>query len=225
HSSCYLIESSVTILLDAGYSLFSAIRKYYNEFPNLDAILISHNHPDHFMGLPQMVMEDKYVVKRKTSIPIYCPIGFERIMRNVCEAVYSQEVIDHISNLFVFHEKGPNEEFVIPSGKVLTLPAQHSGNARMQILTIDDKTIGYTGDTSLDVENFNKLLDCDITITEATSYEHEIPDHITYKELEALNIDEKKRIYLSHLGESVIDKSDTIKAPFYVAYDGLRIDI
>lgn len=225
HTSCYLIKGSKTVLLDAGYSMFSAIRSQFRDFPELDAILISHNHPDHYMGLPQMVLEDKYVIKRVKKIPVYGPIGIAEKINRVSEVLYQEEVTNHISNLFEFHEFGPNEYFPIPGGSVKTLPAEHSGNARMQIITIDSKSIGYTGDTSFVKEEFDKLLKCDIIITEVTSYEHKIPDHITYKEIEKLVIPSLKRIYLTHLGQSVIDHAKEIAPPFYLAYDGLKIDI
>ncbi|MCE7733379.1 MAG: MBL fold metallo-hydrolase [Candidatus Heimdallarchaeota archaeon] len=225
HTSCYLIQGSKNILVDAGYSMFSAIRSQFRIFPNLDAILISHLHPDHYMGLPQMVIEDKYVIKRTKKIPVYGPIGITKKIIKISEVMYREEVTNHIFNLFEFHEYGPDEYFNIPGGSVKTLPAVHSGNARMQIITIDNKTVGYTGDTSYVQENFDKLLKCDIIITEASSYEHKIPDHITFKEIEKLVISGLKRVYLSHLGQSVIDRADEVAPPLYLAYDGLKIDI
>ncbi|OLS24118.1 MAG: Ribonuclease BN [Candidatus Heimdallarchaeota archaeon LC_2] len=225
HTSCYLIQGSKIILLDAGYSLFSAIRSKFDKFPNIDAILISHNHPDHFMGLPQLVLEDLYVIKRNYKIPIFGPIGLKNLIHDVCKIIYNEDVLAHVNELFIFHEYGPDMKFNIPGGKVETLPAKHSGNARMQIISLDNKQIGYTGDTTLELEYFNRLLECDILITETSSYELHIPDHITFKELQNLDIDDSKRIYLSHLGADVIERSNEILPPFYIAFDGLEIDI
>lgn len=225
HTSCYLLHGSKVILLDAGYSLFSAVRSKFDEFPKIDAILISHNHPDHFMGLPQLVLEDLYVIKRNYQIPVFGPIGIETIIHDVCRVIYNDDVVAHISKLFTFHEYSQNKKFDIPGGNVETLPAAHSGNARMQIISLDEKTIGYTGDTSLQIEFFNRLLECDVIITEVSSYEHRIPDHITLKELQSLQFDIKMRIYLSHLGETVINQSDEIQPPLYLTFDGMEIDV
>ncbi len=225
HTSCYLLQGSKTILLDAGYSLFSAVRSKFVKFPKVDVILISHNHPDHFMGLPQLVLEDLYVIKRNYQIPVYGPIGLENLIHDVCKVIYNEDVVAHIGKLFAFYEYPHNEKFDIPGGKVETLPAAHSGNARMQIISLDQKSIGYTGDTSLQQEYFNRILECDVVITEVSSYEHKIPDHITFKELQDLQIDVEKRIYLSHLGETVINQSDKIQPPFYLTFDGMEIEV
>ena len=74
-TSCYLLQGSKTILMDAGYSSLSNLRSIQKSQLDLDAILISHLHPDHMIGLPQFVIEGKYVEKRQTKIPVYGPNG------------------------------------------------------------------------------------------------------------------------------------------------------
>ncbi|MHA2251999.1 MAG: MBL fold metallo-hydrolase [Candidatus Kariarchaeaceae archaeon] len=223
--SCYLIEGSKTILLDAGFSTFPALRGQNLDIRKIDVILISHLHPDHYMFLPQLALEDYYIIKREGKIPVYGPIGTKEKILDVTKVLYNEEVLDHINRIFQFFEFGENERFSIPGGVVETLPAQHSPEARMQIITIDDKTIGYTGDTAFVLSSFMRLLEADVVITEANSYSHQIPDHTSLIELQSLHIATNKRIYLSHVGNSVIEAVEKIKPPFYLSEDGLVITI
>jgi len=49
--SGYLIEEDgTTILLDCGNGVFSKLRRYC-DYINVDAVLISHLHADHFLDL------------------------------------------------------------------------------------------------------------------------------------------------------------------------------
>ena len=225
HTACLLLSGSHNILVDAGYSVLSAVRANFQPFPKIDAILISHIHPDHFMGLPQMVLEDYYVIKRDYSIPVFGPKGLAQKVLDLVNIMYSDELAAHVNVLFKFHESNPGEKFEIPGGSVETLEAAHGGNARMQIINFEGKTIGYSGDTSFLEHSINRLLDCDLTILESSSFDHPIPDHITAKHLVDLSFPADKIIYLTHLGEGVRRNQGEIKPPLYIADDGMRITL
>ena len=223
HTSSYLILTEKKILLDAGFSTFALLRNIGFTVDDIDVILLSHLHPDHYMFIPQIALEDYHVIKRSRKLPIYGPEGTEKKIRDLTAIMYKPEITEHLSNLFLFYEFGPNQEFIVPGGKVETLPAIHSPEARMQIIKVDGKKIGYTGDSALLLDSFDKLLSCDLVITEASSYGHKIPNHTSFLELLSLNISTDKKIYLSHIGDSVIAHRDKIKPPFYLSHDGLKV--
>lgn len=221
--SCYLIETDKIILLDAGYATLSALRSVSLDISQIDAILISHVHPDHYMGLPQFVLEDYYVIKRETSIPVFGPIGLKDKLTEITAVMYNQEVADHLTELYDILEYGPNETFDFLNGNVQTLDADHTGNAQMQIITINGNTIGYTGDTALMPSNLTKLLECDLVISEASSFSNSIPHHTTVEELQNFANPQGKTIYLTHVGESVLQNIPNIKLPLVLASDGLIV--
>lgn len=223
--SCYLLRGHHTILIDAGPALFSALKGNDLSINDIDAIVLSHLHPDHYLGLPQIVLEDYYVIKRKTKIPVYGPEGTKEIINEITRVLYTKEVFNHVNDLFDFIEFKENETRELPGGKINTFTAQHSGNARMQVIYFEGKTIGYTGDTAYVKESYNELLKSDIVITEASSSGFSIPEHMTLEQIQELDIPEKCRVYLTHVGQSVVDKSTEIKHPIYLAEDNMTITV
>ncbi len=223
--SSYLIEGSYTLLLDCGPSTIPALRGKNKSFLDIDAILLSHLHPDHYLGIPQLVIENYYVLKRVKPVPVYCPIGTKEKINDVARVLYTPEVADHVNKILIFHEFGADEKRDIPGGSVTTIEADHSDCARMQIIQMDDKKIGYTGDSAFLKESLNKLLQADIVITEASSNGYSIPHHTTLEELLTLENKNVVPIYLTHVGQTIIDKADEIFPPLYLSHDDLEIDL
>lgn len=223
--SHYLWEGTEKWLIDASYDALSGLRSLDYIVGDLDKIFISHLHPDHYMALPQFALENKYALKSDKTIDVYGPIEVEETIVSATSFFFDENVQEHIHDLFNFIEVGENEYREFPGGSLETLPAEHSGNARMQIITMEDKSVGYTGDTAYVEDSFRQLLDCDITITEASSASHPIPKHTTLDELLAKEFDDDKRIYISHIGHDVLDREDDINPPYYLANDGMEIII
>lgn len=223
--SHYLLEGSTKALIDAGYDTLSGLRSVGLTVSDIDYIFLSHLHPDHYLGLPQMALENYFVIKRREPIYVYCPPGTRELISKITGMLYDEIIQNHIDELFQFVEFGINELVSFKHGKVATFQAQHSGNARMQIITFENRKIGYTGDTAYLPDIFSKILEADITITEASSASHPIPDHTTLNQLIEADFPLDKRIYISHVGESVINHRDMIEKPLILAEDGMIVEI
>lgn len=224
HSS-YLIEGSHTLLLDCGPSAIPALRGKNKSFLDIDAILLSHLHPDHYLGIPLLVIENYYVLKREKPVPVYCPIGTKDKINEVARVLYTPEVADHVDQILIFHEFGVNVTRDIPGGSVSTFEADHSDCARMQLIQMDDKKIGYTGDSAFLPTSLHKLLEGDLMITEASSSGYSIPHHTTLEELLTIENPDNVPIYLTHVGQTILDKAGEILPPLYLSYDDLEIDL
>jgi ribonuclease Z len=223
--SHYLVEGETKALIDVGYDTLSGLRSVGLTVADIDYIFISHLHPDHYLGLPQMALENFFVIKKENPIYVYCPPGTRELVLSTTGLLFDELIQTHIDTLFKFVEFDANEVVSFPRGEIKTFEAQHSGNARMQLITFEGKKIGYTGDTAYLPEVFSMLLEADITITEASSASHPIPDHTTLDELIEANFPKDKRIFISHVGESVIKHKHRIKEPLILAEDGMIIEI
>ncbi|MGH2407878.1 MAG: MBL fold metallo-hydrolase [Candidatus Limnocylindrales bacterium] len=74
-SSCYLVRSSDTaVLLDMGQGSFAALGPVIDP-RTLDAIFISHLHPDHHIDLVPMRHYLKYGCPRSAHVPLHAPGG------------------------------------------------------------------------------------------------------------------------------------------------------
>src|SRR5690606_37292856 len=64
-ASCYLIESTVDgavtrVVLDLGNGSLGALQSYLDPATDLDAIIVTHLHPDHFIDLCGLYVLRKY---------------------------------------------------------------------------------------------------------------------------------------------------------------------
>ncbi len=77
HSSIWINFSNKNILLDCGEGTAKQMLKFGLDKDFLDAIAISHYHPDHVCGL-FMVIQMLYLQKRERDLSIYLPEHIEK---------------------------------------------------------------------------------------------------------------------------------------------------
>ncbi len=82
--SAYLVTTqNATLLLDAGEGLSSALLRCRIDPRSINAVFMSHMHPDHCMGLP-LFIQTNYLQKRSESLAVHLPSeavdGFRRLL-------------------------------------------------------------------------------------------------------------------------------------------------
>src|SRR5437867_13120553 len=80
-------DSSVP--LDCGASSLIAMRRFDVEPNDIDAILVSHLHGDHFGGIPFFILDAQFLSKRERPLLIAGPPGIETRVRQAQEALFS----------------------------------------------------------------------------------------------------------------------------------------
>ena len=112
--SGYLVEHGDTsLLLDCGNGVFSKLRKF-RDYTELDAVVISHMHADHFLDLvpysyaltyaprQQPVPVDRWPGTDNPARPaLYLPSGGRDVLRRVVGAWGSEDLVE---NAFDMHE-------------------------------------------------------------------------------------------------------------------------
>lgn len=79
-SSCsaYLVRSpTTTVLLDAGPGSSIELQRHV-KLEELDAIVLSHEHPDHWTELPALYHAYRYFLEQ--SVPVYGTVGTHRLL-------------------------------------------------------------------------------------------------------------------------------------------------
>ena len=80
--SGYLVrDGSTSVWVDCGPGTLANLQEHV-PFDSLDAVVVSHHHPDHWLELPVFRNAIKYGSERET-VPVYATAG----VRSVCEAV------------------------------------------------------------------------------------------------------------------------------------------
>ena len=75
--SGYLVRGAgTTVWLDAGSGTMANLQRHV-ELDEVDAVVLSHEHPDHWSDLEGDLVAGAYVIGR-TGVPVYAPAGLDR---------------------------------------------------------------------------------------------------------------------------------------------------
>jgi ribonuclease BN (tRNA processing enzyme) len=133
--SGYLVEDGDTsVLLDCGNGVFAKLRRY-RDYTELDAVVLSHLHADHFLDLVPYSYALTYAPRQQpvpvhvwpgTSTParplLYAPRGGRETFRRVVGAWGNEDLIE---NAFDLHEYDPADELRIGDVRVRFCEVPH----------------------------------------------------------------------------------------------------
>jgi len=80
HASYLIYNSEIKLLLDCGDSVSRALLNNKININSITHILISHNHPDHFMGLPNLINQ-MHLLNRKKDLTIFTHVNLVEATR------------------------------------------------------------------------------------------------------------------------------------------------
>lgn len=174
NNSHLVIAEKTKLLLDCGMTAASQVWKY-NTDPNLiDAINISHQHADHYFGLPGILLR-MWEGGRERDVTIICQKGLKDSFQNFMDIAYKDftKKFKYKINL-IESEEDKTVEF--QDLKLSFEKTVHSGE-NLAVKVTDGKTIiSYSGDGSpLSGTVFYKNLD--LLILETYLYDKEIIGH------------------------------------------------
>lgn len=179
-ASGYLVEADgYKLVLDMGNGTFGALQRHVAPH-EVDAVVLSHLHPDHFIDLTSYIVALRYAPQRPSArLPLIGPAG----TRDRLEVAY-----DPMARKLRLHELF---EFGTPrSGElgpfaVSFAPMNHPVPAYALRLTFGDTTLVYSGDTGESDALVSLAHGADLLLCEATFGPDEpyVPDlHLTGKQ-------------------------------------------
>lgn len=142
-ASCYLLEHDGTKLaLDLGNGSIGAMANYL-PVVDLDAVAISHFHPDHCADLASLYVIRRYdPAGQHPPIPVYGPAGISHRINTMYGAIGQ----DHVDSIFDFGEYG-NDPIEIGPFTIEPFEVEHCVPAYALRVSAGGKTITYSGDT------------------------------------------------------------------------------
>ena len=165
--SGFLIEhEGFRLLLDAGYATLPRLLET-TPADQLDAVLISHGHPDHCADLNPLLRARALVADPAPPLPVFAPSG-------ALNAVLALDRPGMLDDAIALHEFEPNEPLTVGPFTVRTRLLPHwVPNAGMR-LEAGGKVIAYTGDSGPDPAVAELASRADLLIAEAT-YPEQVP--------------------------------------------------
>lgn len=221
-NTCFLVKTTSTgILLDCGASALIGLKKAGFTGADIDAIIITHLHGDHFGGLAFVICEIIAMRYRSKPLTIIGPERTEEKTRVVLECFFPGVEIKPDSGV-IFKQYEPAIPLVFDSFQLTSFPAVHAPatNPHSIRLQVGHTVIAYSGDTEWSDALIAASMNADLFICEASTWNKEVNQHLSVKTILAqLHRLQAKRIVLTHLGEEALNHISEI--PFTIATDGM----
>ncbi|MFF8971034.1 MBL fold metallo-hydrolase [Streptomyces sp. NPDC014995] len=166
--SGYLVEhEGFSLLVDPGYATFPRLLRY-GDADTVDAVLVSHGHPDHCADLHPLLRARALSDAPPAPLPVHAPHG-------ALDAVLALDRPGMLAGAYRRHDFTPGDRFEIGPFTVSTRLLPHFvPNAGLRIAT-PDAVLAYTGDTGPSDEIARLAEGADVFLSEAT-YVHQVPE-------------------------------------------------
>ncbi len=215
-----------TLLLDCGGTTGTGLQELGIDREEIDTILVSHFHGDHFGGIPLLLLGALYEDRRRHPLTIGGPPDVEERVRTLARAM--GHPIDGHDWTFpiTFTELHEGERREIGPVTATSFETRHQPEAHPHghRVELGKETVVYSGDTGWFPELPSRAAGSDLFICECTFHTRDIDFHLNLEQLtEHRSEFDCGRIILTHLGSEMADRRGKIS--FETADDGLRVKL
>jgi ribonuclease BN (tRNA processing enzyme) len=228
--TCIRIDlRAATVVVDFGAGSISAWHKLGFSTDDIDALVITHLHGDHFGGLPTLLLQCQFAAQRSKPLRIYGPPGLKGRLRMMQDIMFPGMAKTDWSFEWQILEVLPGEICTVAGLSLQTFPVIHAcgGIATGVRLSGPEGTFAYSGDTAWTDSLLEIGADADLFVVECYSGKDIVPNHMNWPQLRGeLPRFSAKRVVLTHLGATALPlKAEMEAAGVAVAYDGLAIEL
>jgi ribonuclease BN (tRNA processing enzyme) len=227
YNTCFHVTGeSVNFLIDCGASSLPALKRLGIARDDIDLILITHFHGDHFAGLPFLLLDAQFT-RRTHPLMIAGPDGIEMRLTQVMEALFeNSSKTKQRFDLSIVTLK-PEETRSFGAVSVTPYPVVHgeSGGPFLAYrVETEGRVIAYSADTEWTETLIPLARHADLFIAEAYYFDKILKNHLSLKTLEAHLAEIKpKRLVLTHMSDDMLGRLDTLD--YTAASDGMIVEI
>ncbi len=159
--SGYLAEhDGFRLLIDPGYATLPRLLARLDA-ADVDAVLVSHGHPDHCADLHPLLRARSYAEDPPAPLPVHAPTG-------AVDRVVTLDGPGSLPGSFAVSGFEPGQSFGVGPFEVSTWRLPHFvPNAGLR-LSADGRVLSYTGDTGPSPDVVELARDADLFLAEAT---------------------------------------------------------
>lgn len=224
HAAFLLQGESGRLLLDCGPTTPAALKRLGVRPAEVDAVLISHFHGDHFGGVPFLLLEARYLDARERPLQVGGPPGVEAAVGRLSRALYRTGAADADPRIVRFVDLSPERPARVGPAEVVAFPVIHAEAEACLGLDVrmDGRRIVYSGDTRWFPDLRERVRGADLWIQECTYVDEPGSNHTRLDDLlrHGEEIECGRRLF-THLGPEVLARRSEHPLPW--AEDGMRL--
>jgi len=222
--TCILVEADgFRFLVDCGASALVGLKRAGVDPNEIDGVLISHLHGDHFGGVPFLILDGQFS-RRARRLVIAGPPGLRERVLQAMEIFFPGS--------FAARRKFETELREIPAGVrtaigplgVIPYEVVHACGAPPYALRVEvgGRCIVYSGDTEWTERLIPAAAGADLLICEAYYFEKRVPFHLDYATLMAHRSQlDCKRLVVTHMSSDMLAR--VAELPVEAANDGFEV--
>jgi ribonuclease BN (tRNA processing enzyme) len=225
NNTCFHVTGrSVNFLIDCGATSLPALKRLEIPRDEIDLILITHFHGDHFAGLPFLLLDAQFS-RRTRPLVIAGPQGIETRLPQVMEALFEHSSTTKQRFDLSVVTLDPEQSRQFGDVKVTPFPVVHglSGWPFLAYrIEAEGRIIAYSADTEWTDMLIPAAHNADLFIAEAYCYDRIVKNHLSLTTLEAhLGEINARRVILTHKSDDMLGRLDGL--PYAAAEDGMVV--
>ncbi len=224
-NTCFHVTGKeVNFLIDCGASSLPALKRLKIAGEEIDLVLITHFHGDHFAGLPFLRLDAQFS-RRTRPLVIAGPQGIERRLAQVMETLFehSSKTKQRFDLSVVALTPGESRNF--GAVKVTPYPVVHgeSGGPFLAYrIEAEGRVLAYSTDTEWTETLIPLAHGADLFIAEAYMYDKVVKNHLSLTTLEQhLPAIGAKRLIFTHMSDDMLSRVQEL--PYTAAEDGMVV--
>ncbi len=223
----YVIDANgKRILMEAGPPALAMMKRCAIAPGDIDLVLISHLHGDHFGGLPFFILEYMFETPLRKTLVIAGPRWLEQRTWALFKGMYPHFDTSKVARKLKFVVLEPGKITRLGGCKLSTIRTPHTVRDISLAFRIEvaGKQIAFSGDTGWTEDLINLSAGSDLFLTECTYFQTRTDFHLSYPQIVA-NRDRfgARRTILTHLGREVLERIREVEIE--TASDGMTIDL
>jgi ribonuclease BN (tRNA processing enzyme) len=209
HTSFFYHTPGHNFLIDCGATTLLGLRQNNISTQDIDTIIISHLHGDHFAGLPFLLLDMHKVHKRSKLLQMIMPADGQQKLEQLFKLLYpgSEDTLEELPIEYIPHDKNN----IIQKFLISAIPVAHTPHLKCYGISITDqhKKFAFSGDTEWS-DNLLKISEkADIFLCECNFYDQDFNGHLNYQRLiENRDKFTCKKMFLTHAGKKMLDMKD-----------------
>jgi ribonuclease BN (tRNA processing enzyme) len=165
-------------LFEAPPQALMSLNKMECNFNAIEAVVLSHHHGDHFLGIPFLLLGWQYS-GRKAPLTIVGPPGTEEVVRKLCALAYAGEASYPFE--LRWEELLPGATTGVGGLSLEAVAVKHDPKLQHSLgfhARLGDRRFAYTGDSAMCDAVLGLARNAEVLVTECSSRRAHLPTHM-----------------------------------------------